>query len=109
MLGRYGNWAGAAYGQGHLSPALNFATYDVSTATGLAAYRAALSKFKPGGEVLRESQHRRPRFLRRGRARCADLLYQAANLKAAQGPEQAGLAYQRGEISSRSSRPRRPR
>src|SRR5687768_9297889 len=30
VLGRYGNWTGAAYGGGHLSPKFNFGNYNLS-------------------------------------------------------------------------------
>jgi Ca2+-binding RTX toxin-like protein len=108
-LGRYGNWAGAAYGQGHLSPPFDLVRDDPSTPGGLAAYRAALSKFEPGGEFYEKPNNRDDPghpdpsvFVRDSfdeAARSHDLLYQAANLKSAHGLLEAGLNYQEGLIT----------
>ena len=99
VLGRYGNWTGGGYGGGHLSPAFDFSKFDLTKADQRLLYESELAKFAQGGEFWENpSVGYLDEFDRL--ARSHDLLYQDANLTAAQAYRQAGRDFADGLISA---------
>lgn len=98
VLGRYGNWMGDAYGAGRYSPALKWddVKFDLTTEGGLDLLYQEIKLFSNTGGargIYWEDPAVGVRDAADALARSHDLLYQDANLIAANKYYEAGLKY----------------
>jgi hypothetical protein len=78
VLGRYGNWAGDAFGDGKYSPALDYAKFNTAD-----ALNAEITRYTAPGGNGEDPKNSPSKDLFDEHARIHDMLYQEANLDAA--------------------------
>lgn len=98
--GRTGNYTGAAFGGGKLSPTFNFQDYDLTKESDWTKFNKEFSRFSPGvngspdGEFYIKPRALAPRSAFDAASETHDLLQQDANLKYADAYRRAGAEYQ---------------